>query len=609
MNAGAALANTTYEWTLTTADGTASVVTTTNTPTLMLNALAANQAGTYTVVASTGGGACPSGASNGVAIAVAAKPTTPTLSTSADGACEGEAITLSAAPAGDANTTYEWTLTTADGTASVVGTTDVPTLALNPLTADQAGTYTVVAQGGGGSCPSDASNGVAISVSPRPDAPELTVDKDIHCEGERLEFMATPIAGATYNFTFTNPAGRVDPLVTTNLPSAVIEGLVAANTGTYQVTVVLDGCASLPSNDVAIDVAAGGLPDATATSSAPAENPVCEGTNVTLTATEFDNVTYEWAGPNGVVGTTAETVIVGATPADNGEYTVTITTANGCPTTLDPVTVQVDPKPATPTITADNTNVCPGEGFTLSTDAVAGDNISYEWFLNGASVGTTDEPTLVFIAAAEGDAGNYTVTINNGGCPSDPSDPIEITVQPPVEGDITMEPAGGVCEGETVTLTAPSADGATFEWTGPNGFTSTDATISLENVSAANNGDYSVVVTLNGCPNDFGPTTLEINPKPATPTASSDKDSACPGEAVTLSTAEATGDAISYDWILNGEVVANTTDPTLSIEDFQEGNAGEYTVVVKDGSCPSDPSEPCFRYVKRKLRRCFSIFK
>ena len=202
-----------------------------------------------------------------------------------------------------------------------------------------------------------------------------------------------------------------------------------------------------------------------------------------------------------------------------------------------------------------------------------------------------DRPELIFIAAIAADGGNYTVTVNNGGCPSDPSDPIEITVQPPLEGDITMEPTGGVCEGETVTLTAPSAEGATYEWTGPNGFTSTEETITLENVTADNNGDYEVTVTVNGCPTNFGPTTLAINPKPATPTASTDKDSACPGETVTLSTAEATGDAISYDWLLNGTIVATTDEPTLSIEDFQEGNAGDYTVIVRDGSCPSDPSE------------------
>ena len=254
----------------------------------MLPEIATTQAGTYSVVASTGGGTCPSGASNGVAVAVSPQPAAPVLSASATSACEGDPITLSATGTADANTTYEWTLTDADGNATVVATTDDPTLALPEVTADQAGTYTVVAIGGGGACPSGASNGVDISVLPRPAAPELTVDKDIHCEGDTLEFMATPIAGATYNFTFTNPAGRVDPLSTTNRPSARIEGLVAANTGTYQVTVVLDGCASLPSNDVVIDVASGGLPDVTATSSAPIENPVSVSyTHLTLPTTPY----------------------------------------------------------------------------------------------------------------------------------------------------------------------------------------------------------------------------------------------------------------------------------------------------------------------------------
>ena len=601
LNAGDTTANTTYEWTLTMADGSATVAGITNEPTLVLDAITTNQAGTYTVVAAGDGGACPSDPSNGVDIAVSPKPDAPVLSSSAASACEGDPITLSATGAVDANTTYEWTLTTADGTATVVATTNAPTLTLDAVSADQAGTYTVETIGGGGACPSGPSNGVDISVSPRPDAPELTVDKDTHCEGDRLEFMATPIAGATYTWTFTNPEGRVDFLAEGTRPSLVIENLVFTNTGNYQVVITLDGCPSLPSNDVAIDVASGGLPDVTATSSAPVENPACEGTNVTLSVDELDGFTYEWSGPNGVVGTTAETIIVGATPDDNGEYSVTITNPSGCPNTVGPVTVQVDPKPATPTISADQTTVCPGEGFTLSTDAVVGDNITYEWFLNGTSVGTTDDPALIIIGAQTADGGNYTVTVNNGGCPSDPSDPIEITVQPPVEGDITMEPAGGVCEGETVTLTAPSAEGATYEWTGPNGFSSTDATVTLENVTADNNGDYSVVVTLNGCPTDFGPTTLEINPKPATPTANTDKDSACPGEAVTLSTMEATGDAISYDWLLNGEVVANTAEPTLLIEDFQEGNAGDYTVVVKDGSCPSDPSDSVSVILKENL--------
>jgi len=575
----------TYVWTSVSATGTTELIT--NDPTLTLDQLVVSNSGAYTVTAVKD--TCSSIVSNVVNLTVSSGSTPPVITANATSVCEGEAVTLTTDGAVDG--TYEWTLTTADGTSQVVAGQTGSSLILDPIAASQAGTYTV--QTTGTDCPSGPSAGVAISVTPKPEAPVLSVDDDIHCEGDRLEFTATPVVGNTilYEFTFTNPAGRVDPLVTTSLPSAVIEQLVAANTGTYQVRAIVDGCPSDFSNDVPIDVASGGLPDVTATSSAPIENPACEGDDVTLSVDEIDGATYEWSGPNGVVGTTATAILEDATAAANGEYSVTIT-VNECPKTVGPVTVQVDPKPATPTLSVDNAAVCPGEGFTLTTDAVAGDNITYDWLLDGTFVISTDEPNLVVVAPTDADAGSYTVVVRDGGCPSDPSNVVDVAIQPLLEGDITSDPAGGVCEGESITLTAPSADGATYEWTGPNGFTSADATITLENVTPANNGDYSVVVTVNGCPNNFGPTTLEINAKPATPTISTDKDSACPGEAVTLSTAAATGDAITYDWILNGTVVATTDVPTFEISDFQEESAGDYTVVVKDGSCPSDPSDP-----------------
>ncbi|MEM1118933.1 MAG: gliding motility-associated C-terminal domain-containing protein [Bacteroidota bacterium] len=582
-------ANETYQWVLTRADGSFAVVANATGPNLVLDPISADQAGTYTV--STTSGDCPSDVSDGVTISVLSSTTPPVITASATSVCEGEAVTLSTDGAADA--TYQWTLTDADGNAQVVDGATGSSLVLDPISAAQAGTYTVAIVNT--DCPSGASEGVTISVTPKPDAPVLTVDDSIHCEGDRLEFTATPVAGnnVTYNFTFTNPDGRVDPLVTgTTLPSAIIEELVAANTGTYQVQAIVDGCPSDFSNDVAINVASGGLPDVVATSSAPTENPACEGDDVTLSVTPpVDGATYEWSGPNGVVGTTADVVLENATTAVNGEYSVTVT-VNDCPKTLDPITVQVNPKPATPNIASDKTTVCSDEGFTLSTDEVAGENVTYDWSLNGTLVVSTDDPTLLVIAPTEADAGNYTVVVNGGGCPSDPSEPVAVMIQPPLEGNIMMEPANGVCEGETVTLTAPSAEGATYIWTGPNDFTATDQSITLENVSPADNGDYAVTVTVNGCPTDFGPTTLEINPKPAMPTLTVDNPNVCPDEGFTLSTDEVAVDNITYDWLLNGTLVVSTDDPTLLVIAATEADAGSYTVVINNGSCPSDPSEP-----------------
>jgi gliding motility-associated-like protein len=518
-------------------------------------------------------------------------PATPTLSAANTEFCAGSSMTLTASADTTSNISYEWTITRADNSTELLSTTTTPTLTIDALDTTNNGTYTVVAKVD--TCASAASNGIAITINPQPEAPVLSVDNDVFCEGQMLAFTATEVAGddVSYVWLFTLAgSGRTDTITVRPLNTLEINNLVATNTGDYTVVAIVNGCPSEPSNMVSIDVASGGLPDLAASSSAPASNPGCVGDNVTLSAPGVENATYAWTGPNGFTSTDSIAIIENATADANGEYTVTVT-VNGCPKTLDPVTVQLEPKPATPTISADDTNICPGEGFTLSTAVATGTTISYDWTLNGTVIATTDDPELIVSGATTAEAGTYAVIVKDGNCASDPSEGVLINVEQALEGNISMEPTDGICEGETVTLSAPTADGATYAWTGPNGFTSTDSVIVLENVMAANNGDYAVTVTVNDCPTSFDPITLEVSPKPAKPTISADNTNVCPGEGFTLSTPAVTGTNISYDWLLNGTVVMNTDQPELAITTPTEANAGAYTVIVKEGSCPSDPSD------------------
>jgi hypothetical protein len=56
---------------------------------------------------------------------------------------------------------------------------------------------------------------------------------------------------------------------------------------------------------------------------------------------------------------------------------------------------------------------------------------------------------------------------------------------------------GPICEGATLQLTASAIAGATYAWTGPNGFASSDQNPTIANVTAAASGVYTV--TVNGC--------------------------------------------------------------------------------------------------------------
>jgi hypothetical protein len=58
---------------------------------------------------------------------------------------------------------------------------------------------------------------------------------------------------------------------------------------------------------------------------------------------------------------------------------------------------------------------------------------------------------------------------------------------------------GPVAEGQTLQLTASSSPGATYSWSGPNGFQSSLQNPTIPNASAADSGTYSVTASFGDC--------------------------------------------------------------------------------------------------------------
>jgi hypothetical protein len=77
---------------------------------------------------------------------------------------------------------------------------------------------------------------------------------------------------------------------------------------------------------------------------------------------------------------------------------------------------------------------------------------------------------------------------------------------------------GPYCIGSTISLSTPTVSGATYSWTGPNGFTSAVQNPTISNATAANAGTYSVkVTTVAGCTSGLGTTNVVVGPPPAAP--------------------------------------------------------------------------------------------
>jgi len=74
---------------------------------------------------------------------------------------------------------------------------------------------------------------------------------------------------------------------------------------------------------------------------------------------------------------------------------------------------------------------------------------------------------------------------------------------------------GPLCAGQTLNLTVGNpVNGATYSWTGPNGFTSTLMNPSIPNATNANSGIYTMIMTVNGQADPPVQTMVTIFPTP-----------------------------------------------------------------------------------------------
>src|ERR1019366_3189009 len=73
---------------------------------------------------------------------------------------------------------------------------------------------------------------------------------------------------------------------------------------------------------------------------------------------------------------------------------------------------------------------------------------------------------------------------------------------------------GPINAGATLNLTASTVPGATYNWTGPNGFTSTDQNPSILNATTNASGLYGVTATVGTCVSPAGTTMAAVNALP-----------------------------------------------------------------------------------------------
>jgi len=437
-------------------------------------------------------------------------------------------------------------------------------------------------------CSSSISGGTILSDPNPPDAPTAIATVSI-CEGENVSLDLTTLAsdypvGST--FSWTGPSGY-----TSNDYEPVILNTSVANQGTYSVVVTTDGCTSDPT---AVQVNVTTTP---ATPDISGIDALCNGESIALSSSATCDV-YQWTGPGGIVNTTTTNSFTADSDDaayQSGSWSLICINEEGCTSNASPVlSVQIndDINTANPISSGNN---CEGDDVILSpgTGFIAG--ASYQWFdgLPGATgVNLVSTQGAATITDLENGSYTYYLVISDNGCTSDPA-PVTFTISE--TPSVFVNNNGGLCNSdlELTSGVSPANGSYTYEWSGPNGYTSDEANPVIINPSDDNIGTYTLLVTnANGCESEMMITdVMTISGTPSTPVINS-VSSICEGDDLILSVDQPLGgNSVVYTWEFddgNGfGTIPGLVGSQVTLTNVNDNNTGDYRVFVNVNGCTS----------------------
>ena len=574
----------------------------------------------YCVITFSSGG-CTSITSNKALITINPQPTIIAQPLTTQNLCVGGTIPtpLSVTPTGGTGTpSYQWYSTTNNSATGGTPITGANSSNYTPpaLPIVQTYNYYVVITYSGGGCSSVTSDLAQIVVVNDPTVTTQPLVSQTLCQGAaptNLTVVATGGIG-TYSYQWFSSVSNANTggiLLTGETNSTYTPSTTAVGTTYYYCVITQTGVGCIVTCATA-EVIVNLAPSIT---TQPQSSIVCLGKIPTLLSVSYSNgvgtPAYQWYS-NTVNSILGSTPISGATNATyNPQNTVVGTTYYYCIITLPTggcssltstiATVTINPNPVISNKTA---LICSGNPFSIlpinSGSEIVPIGTTYTWSNPtispaGSITGTSAQnvpqteisQTLINTTTSPATV-TYNVTPLSRNCPGG-NFTIVVTVNPAISANVTS--TNSTCFGANngaiqtnITGGIPFSSGVPYQisWTGPNGFSSSQPSIS--NLAP---GDYTLSVTdAGGCPINKTHTITE--PNDIIITTDLEKDITCFNAAngeikITLS-----GGTLNYkiNWTKNGIPYAVT-------EDLSNLSPGNYVVTVSDAN-NCDPKTATF---------------
>lgn len=491
-----------------------------------------------------------------VVVQVQYPPTTPEIAGDTI-ACEGGAVQLYTQ---GSYHEYHWI-----NPEGEVITSDADTLLIAPVSSAHHGEWHVVAFLNG--CISDTSASFHIQIDT---GIQVTIEAPTSlCVGDELVLSVTPDVSGDY--VWTGPGG-----FTSNEISPVTEAV----SGTYSVMIESGtGCQAF--DEILIETDERPMITDLVTDAVACANGVDPVTLwVTSDPPYMPEYEFRWTGPVSFEAQDSSAIILAATSAASGTYTVHI--RNGaCISDTASIVLELQDSPPPPVITGD-TIYCFAETIVLEIDNPIPD-ATYTWSTTQEIFVVESPGTLTVVGALPNNSDIYQVVVTVGECTSAISQ-VNVTVMGQIAPPAILSPAM-YCEGDSLILISNAPPGSMSHWIGPNGFDSTDDQPVIFPAMPIHSGTYQVLYLINGCSSPpSNPFELEVQPAIAAPVLVADVTSVCIDQASQINLCLEAGSLVEggvYTWILNATefLSQDLPDSCITITSDQLA-AGENTITA-----------------------------
>ena len=310
---------------------------------------------------------------------------------------------------------------------------------------------------------------------------------------------------------------------------------------------------------------------------------LCDGTDGQLQIQDFPFVNYQWynvANPS-VILSTSSTLQFSPfnSSVDVGTYAVQLSTTNANSCVNQTIQYTINPSGFNPNAGEDNSlSLCrDDQQIGLNTFLTNPHDNGGVWTdSNGAVISSIINPSDLSVGVYE-----FTYSVN-GFCSISDSATVEITIKDLPATPVVTVPTP-ICRGDLVQLNTNSVANATYFWTGPNGFTSTEQNPVIQGFNASNDGSYFVYVTVEDCNSATQEVVINSNPLPDF--SIDGATSLCIGlnETLTINSTNFDVTLASINWYFNNILLSTQTSSSLQINQI-----GTYKAIVNINGCSSE---------------------